>query len=229
MRERTEAFDGAYAQQYGGGQYVAPMQADGASIPLSVPALAADPTDAQTMQAMLLSQLAPQAQDAMHLGGDEVADGSKQFANIRTVVGHQDLEDVVLDLVATSGSTKTIRLWAGSTLRGTITLTADGSSDAGGSLVLSLVDDGGTTYDILTLERKAGESCKFTRSVETTEHFMVDGLQVVGAQVSGVGGSFGTATAGASYGSGEQTMLQQAHDKVRLLEAAMKAHGLVTD
>lgn len=50
--------------------------------------------------------------------------------------------------------------------------------------------------------------------------------KVVGARVSGLGAALSSLTASASFGTTEQTMLQEAHDNARLLKAMAFSHGL---
>lgn len=56
----------------------------------------------------------------------------------------------------------------------------------------------------------------------------VNSVQVITAQQAGLGASLSSMTATGTYGANEQTMLQQAHDKIRLLEVIIRAHGLGT-
>ncbi len=59
--------------------------------------------------------------------------------------------------------------------------------------------------------------------------YRVNGTQVLTAQQTGMGTSLSSSTAGGTYGATEQTMLQEAHNKIRLLEAKLKTHGLIAD
>jgi len=61
----------------------------------------------------------------------------------------------------------------------------------------------------------------------TGKGIKVNGTQVLTDQQAGIGAAFAAGTAGAAYGANEQGMLQAAHDKIRLLETALRAHGLV--
>lgn len=56
----------------------------------------------------------------------------------------------------------------------------------------------------------------------------VNGVQVLADQQSGIGAALTAGTAAATYGTNEQAMLQEAHNKIRLLEVALRAHGMVT-
>ena len=59
------------------------------------------------------------------------------------------------------------------------------------------------------------------------EGFYFSTIKVLGAQQSGLGATPPSRTAGATYGATEQTMLQEAHDKIRLLYGALKTHGMI--
>jgi hypothetical protein len=59
--------------------------------------------------------------------------------------------------------------------------------------------------------------------------YRVNGVQVLGAQQTGMGATLASGTAGATYTATEQTMLQALNAKVILLEAALKVHGLVAN
>jgi hypothetical protein len=55
----------------------------------------------------------------------------------------------------------------------------------------------------------------------------VNNQQVLAGQQAGMGASLGARTAGDTYDATAKLRLQEAHDKIRLLEAALKAHGIV--
>lgn len=55
----------------------------------------------------------------------------------------------------------------------------------------------------------------------------VNSTQVIAAQQTGMGATLGAATAGGSYTSAEQTMLQAVYNKMVSLETKLKAHGLI--
>jgi hypothetical protein len=53
------------------------------------------------------------------------------------------------------------------------------------------------------------------------------GTQILTSQQTGLGTTLGAATAGALYTAAEQTMLQNAYNKILALETKLKVHGLV--
>ncbi len=63
---------------------------------------------------------------------------------------------------------------------------------------------------------------------DTDNGYKVGGTTVVTSRQFGVSGTPASRTAGASYGSTERTMLQEAHDAVRTLLGALRTHGLIS-
>jgi hypothetical protein len=57
--------------------------------------------------------------------------------------------------------------------------------------------------------------------------YRVNGAQVLTAQQTGVGADLSSSTASGAYGATEQTMLQDAHDRIRTVMAALKTHGMI--
>ncbi len=110
---------------------------------------------------------------------------------------------------------------------------------------------GQTTNETFVIEGAGGGSAKIDFRFGSTTWFRIDNganlasflscdvnfasgkvlkmnaVQVLTAQQTGLGASLSSGTAGALYTGTEQTMLQDAHDKIRLLEAKLKTHGLV--
>ncbi|MDQ2999874.1 MAG: right-handed parallel beta-helix repeat-containing protein [Fibrobacterota bacterium] len=72
-----------------------------------------------------------------------------------------------------------------------------------------------------------GVTSDYDFNLAATRVLRVNGTQVVAAQQTGLGASLAARTAGVTYDATAQTMLQEAHDKIRLLEAQLKTHGLV--
>jgi hypothetical protein len=83
---------------------------------------------------------------------------------------------------------------------------------------------GNTTYGQLN---STGLTVTGDCSVTSGKVFKVNSVQVITAQQTGLGATLASRTAAATYGTTEQTMLQEAHDKIRLLETRLKTHGLV--
>ena len=65
-------------------------------------------------------------------------------------------------------------------------------------------------------------------SIATGKVLKINGVQVLTSQQTGLGTALVSSSAGGTYGSTEQTMLQEAHDKIRLLETIVRAHGFAT-
>ena len=57
--------------------------------------------------------------------------------------------------------------------------------------------------------------------------YKVGATQVLGAQQTGLGTTLTPATAGVAYTATEQTMLQNAYNKILALETKLKIHGMV--
>jgi hypothetical protein len=61
----------------------------------------------------------------------------------------------------------------------------------------------------------------------SSSNIFINGQYAMKARITGMGSALTASTAGAAYGGTEQTMLQDAHDAIRLLMAACKNHGFV--
>jgi hypothetical protein len=65
-------------------------------------------------------------------------------------------------------------------------------------------------------------------SIASSKVLKINAVQVLTLQQTGLGTALVSATAGGTYGTTEQAMLQAAHDKIRALETIVRTHGFAT-
>lgn len=208
FKTRAEAFAGSYENEaFDGGYSVAP--ASGLD---SLQFMAEAPTDAFSQK-----------------DEDEVLEGIKQLRAALNGFGGSDVASVEVYLDGTSDTTKKFKILSAGVLRWEIAITADAGSTTGADLEIKAYDDTGSIIgSVFKLVRKAGEAVEFTRAVNTSEEYRVDGVRVLTNRQTGLGGAFGTNTAAATYGANEQDMLQQCWNKCAALDTITRAHGLGT-
>ena len=104
---------------------------------------------------------------------------------------------------------------------------AEGGSNSGSDFNWMARDDTGALIDtIMAVTRAAGGAISLGRPLTTISVYKVSGVQVIGAQQTGLGATLGAATLSGTYATDLAT-LQTLYNKVLALETKLKVHGLV--